>query len=168
MDCPIPLRPIQLSTDYYTSERSNGIGNCGSLYSPFDKDVKMDANAKRDRLTTIQPIATTTTSINTSFVNETALPAEILLEIFKYVSDCQSTLYNMSLVCKQWFYCATPILYSHPKMTDTLSWANFILALTRKKKSFIYGDFVKSIDISKECSMGKSTKRSRTIRHSCL
>ncbi|KAI7901902.1 uncharacterized protein BX663DRAFT_436684 [Cokeromyces recurvatus] len=78
------------------------------------------------------------------------LPPELLLEVFYYLSDCQSALYAASLVCKQWFYCVAPILYSHPQIKDTYHWATLILTLTRERMSFFYGDLIRSIDLSSE------------------
>ncbi|KAI8876485.1 hypothetical protein K501DRAFT_338063 [Backusella circina FSU 941] len=76
------------------------------------------------------------------------LPPELLVEILNYLENQQSCLYSASLVCKQWFYCAAPILYCHPQINDTYLWAIFILTLTREKMSFFYGDLVRSVDLS--------------------
>ncbi|KAL9539508.1 hypothetical protein MBANPS3_010218 [Mucor bainieri] len=77
-----------------------------------------------------------------------SLPPELLVEIFTYLDGNQPTLHSISLVCKQWFYCAAPILYGHPQINDTYSWATFILTLTRERMSFFYGDLIRSIDLS--------------------
>ncbi|KAI8986609.1 hypothetical protein BDB01DRAFT_786263 [Pilobolus umbonatus] len=76
------------------------------------------------------------------------LPPEMLSEIFSYLSRSQSSLYSASLVCKQWLYCVAPILYCNPRLSDTYSWATFILTLTRNKRLFLYGDLVRSIDLT--------------------
>ncbi|KAI9361090.1 hypothetical protein BD770DRAFT_384151 [Pilaira anomala] len=76
------------------------------------------------------------------------LPPELLLEVFGYLSDCQSALHAASLVSKQWLYCVAPILYSRPQINDTYRWATFILTLTRERMSFFYGDLIRSIDLS--------------------
>ncbi|KAK4515979.1 54S ribosomal protein L23, mitochondrial [Mucor velutinosus] len=77
-----------------------------------------------------------------------SLPPELLMEIFSYLDGNQAALHSVSLVCKQWFYCAAPILYCHPQINDTYRWATFILTLTRERMSFFYGDLIKSIDLS--------------------
>ncbi|GAN02344.1 hypothetical protein MAM1_0020d01787 [Mucor ambiguus] len=77
-----------------------------------------------------------------------SLPPELLMEIFSYLDGHQATLHSVSLVCKQWFYCAAPILYCHPQINDTYRWATFILTLTRERMSFFYGDLIRSIDLS--------------------
>ncbi|KAI8887418.1 hypothetical protein K501DRAFT_330638 [Backusella circina FSU 941] len=76
------------------------------------------------------------------------LPPELLYEILNYLEGCQPALYSACLVCKQWFYCAAPILYCHPQINDTYLWATFILTLTRERMSFSYGNLIRSIDLS--------------------
>jgi hypothetical protein len=83
------------------------------------------------------------------------LPPELLYEILNYLESCQLDLYSACLVCKQWFYCAAPILYCHPQINDTYLWATFILTLTRERMSFSYGNLVRSIDLSSGKSIGK-------------
>ncbi|KAI9312715.1 hypothetical protein BX666DRAFT_1985841 [Dichotomocladium elegans] len=76
-----------------------------------------------------------------------AFPHEVLLEIFSYLKDCQSTMYAVSLVCRQWMLCIAPLLYRHARIADTYRWATFILTLTRDKKTFCYGNFVTVLDL---------------------
>ncbi|KAI8373816.1 hypothetical protein BD560DRAFT_393625 [Blakeslea trispora] len=76
------------------------------------------------------------------------LPPELLLEVLSYLSHSQTSLHAASLVCKEWLFCTTPILYGHPKILDTYRWATFILTLTRQRMSFFYGHLVRSIDLS--------------------
>lgn len=83
------------------------------------------------------------------------LPPELLLEVFSYLNDCQPALHSASIVCKQWMYCAAPLLYSHPQINDTYRWATFILTLTRDRMSFFYGDLIRSLDLSSGKSIGK-------------
>lgn len=83
------------------------------------------------------------------------LPPELLLEVLSYLSDSQPSLHSASLVCKQWLYCAAPILYCNPQIIDTYRWATFILTLTRERMSFFYGDLIRSIDLSSGKSIGK-------------
>ncbi|KAI9312221.1 hypothetical protein BX666DRAFT_1989806 [Dichotomocladium elegans] len=80
------------------------------------------------------------------------LPPELLLEIFGYLKNSQTSLYSASLVCRRWMYCAAPLLYRHAKITDTYHWALFVLTLTRKKQKLLYGSLVQSIDLT----VGKS------------
>ncbi|OBZ85463.1 hypothetical protein A0J61_06484 [Choanephora cucurbitarum] len=80
--------------------------------------------------------------------NAFPLPPELLLEVLSYLNHSQTSLHAASLVCKEWLFCATPILYGHPKILDTYRWATFILTLTRQRMSFFYGHLVRSIDLS--------------------
>ncbi|KAI9248415.1 hypothetical protein BY458DRAFT_483697 [Sporodiniella umbellata] len=86
------------------------------------------------------------------------LPAEIVTVILRHVMDSQSTIYSASLVCKQWLFCATPLLYKHPVIKDTYRWATFILTLTRKKSTFGYGASISSLDLSKPVSKEEEKK----------
>lgn len=73
------------------------------------------------------------------------LPPELLLEIFSYLMDSQTTLYSISLVCKSWLACVLPLLYRHPRIMDTYRWATFIVTLTRTKRMLDYGAHVQSV-----------------------
>ncbi|KAI8138457.1 hypothetical protein BJV82DRAFT_630905 [Fennellomyces sp. T-0311] len=77
-----------------------------------------------------------------------ALPPELLLEILGYLKESQSTLYSVSLVCRQWMLCAAPLLYRHAKIMDTFRYATFILTLTRNKKTLHYGSLVHTLDLA--------------------
>lgn len=79
-----------------------------------------------------------------------ALPHEILLEVFGYHKESQSTLYAVSLVCRQWMLCVTPLLYRHVRIWDTYRWATFILTLTRDKRSYNYGKLVSTLNLAND------------------
>lgn len=79
-----------------------------------------------------------------------ALPHEILLEVFGYHKESQSTLYAISLVCRQWMLCVTPLLYRHVRIWDTYRWATFILTLTRDKRSYNYGKLVSTLNLAND------------------
>ncbi|KAG0913424.1 hypothetical protein G6F57_002905 [Rhizopus arrhizus] len=92
------------------------------------------------------------------------LPAEILSLILHHAADSQSTIHSASLVSKQWFYCATPLLYKSPRICDTYRWATFLLTLTRSSATFSYGNIVRSIDLSKQELCANKEKSTRTRR----
>jgi hypothetical protein len=98
---------------------------------------------------------TNDTVMNPTTTSSFHLPPELLVEILSYLENQQFCLYSASLVNKQWFYCAVPILYSHPRINDTYLWATFILTLTRERMSLFYGDLVRSVDLSSGKYIGK-------------
>ncbi|CAO3626590.1 unnamed protein product [Mucor fragilis] len=130
------------SSDILTVQRAQYINWCNNrnfLSSP----LIMPPNSKH--LETKAAAAAATAALSKRSVS---LPPELLMEIFSYLEDNQATLHSVTLVCKQWFYCAAPILYCHPQINDTYRWATFILTLTRERMSFFYGDLIRSIDLS--------------------
>ncbi|CEP11814.1 hypothetical protein [Parasitella parasitica] len=127
-------------SDILTVQRAQYINWCNNrnfLFSPLVMPVNdrpMEREASKERSVT--------------------LPPELLLEIFGYLDNNQADLHSISLVCKQWFYCAAPILYCHPQIKDTYRWATFLLTLTRERMSFFYGDLIRSLDLSSGKSIG--------------
>ncbi|KAI8371341.1 uncharacterized protein BYT42DRAFT_579902 [Radiomyces spectabilis] len=87
-----------------------------------------------------------------------SLPPELLLEILSYLTDSQATLYAVTLVSRQWFQCAIPLLYQCPRIHDTYRWATFILTLTRRKRTLCYGSMVTAIDLSAGSSLDRFKK----------
>lgn len=90
-----------------------------------------------------QPLLNTSRQSASAMVLQ--LPPELLLEIFSYLMDSQATLYEISMVCRSWMACVSPLLYRHAKMVDTYRWATFIVTLTRTKKMLDYGAHVQSV-----------------------
>ncbi|KAI8334375.1 hypothetical protein BC941DRAFT_432828 [Chlamydoabsidia padenii] len=105
-------------------------------------------NNQQDSSTAMGPSSSSCTESAASFRSVWRLPPELLLEILSYLADEQSTLYNVALVCRPWFLCATPILYKHAKIYNTYRWATFILTLGRDKRLFDYGSLAHTIDLS--------------------
>ncbi|RUS18460.1 hypothetical protein BC938DRAFT_475966 [Jimgerdemannia flammicorona] len=101
-------------------------------------------------MTSFGPDSTTTTTTElANITNEPLnLPAELLIHVFSYLLDQQSSLHACSIVNKQWSNCVCQLLYRHPRFPDTFSWARFILTLTRQKQTYTFGDFVRSVDLS--------------------
>ncbi|KAL7333609.1 hypothetical protein PS15p_202487 [Mucor circinelloides] len=129
------------SSDILTVQRAQYINWCNNrnfLSSP----LVMPTNIKQ-----METKAAVTATVATS-KRSVPLPPELLMEIFGYLDGNQIALHSVSLVCKQWFYCAAPILYCHPQINNTYRWATFILTLTRERMSFFYGDLIRSIDLS--------------------
>lgn len=144
------------SSDILTVQRAQYINWCNNrnfLSSP----LVMPTNSKQ-----METKAAVTATVATSkrFV---PLPPELLMEIFGYLDGNQIALHSVSLVCKQWFYCAAPILYCHPQINNTYRWATFILTLTRERMSFFYGDLIRSIDLSSGKSIGMSIPRASML-----
>lgn len=133
----------------YNSKRNGIITNQRAQYNNWCNNRKLSAS----NVVTPTPLISRVAQDNN--LRSFPLPPELLLEVFGYLSDCQSALHSASLVCKQWMYCAAPILYSHPQINDTYRWATFILTLTRDRMSFFYGDLIRSIDLSSGKSIGK-------------
>lgn len=79
------------------------------------------------------------------------LPAEVLHVVFEYLhQDAPTTLYHATLVCRQWWRVATPILYSNAFINGTYSWATFVVTLRRKNSMLDYPNFVRSVDLSRD------------------
>ncbi|CAO3584846.1 unnamed protein product [Absidia cylindrospora] len=86
-------------------------------------------NSRRLLATTATTSITSASSSSTNLKSTTTsdfhsvwcLPPELLLEILSYLTSRQSTLYQASLVCRQWFLCTTPILYKHPRFTTLIA-----------------------------------------------
>ncbi|KAI8921240.1 hypothetical protein DFJ77DRAFT_449084 [Powellomyces hirtus] len=76
------------------------------------------------------------------------VPHEILEIIFHQISD-QRTLHSLSLVCRSFNICATPLLYATPRFAGTFSWAQFgVTILRRKENSRDLASFVQVVDLS--------------------
>lgn len=93
----------------------------------------------------LQPPPLLNTSRQSASAMVLQLPPELLLEIFSYLTDSQTTLYAISMVCRSWMACVSPLLYRHAKIADTYRWATFIVTLTRTKKMLDYGAHVQSV-----------------------